>query len=356
MKRIAYLDFLRAFATIGVVILHTAAFHWSKAFPSVDWFVLNFFDSAVRWTVPIFVMISGALFLDPQKEFSIRRLYSKNLLRIVTAFLFWSLIFCSWFIFHNLRKYGYDFNNVPLHDAIRLFVTGEHHLWFLWMIAGLYILLPILRLINSDKRITRYFLILVFISVYILPFGFLALKMLFPSCDDITEALITNFNKSGIATLPGFALYFILGHKLACNNIPKNQKQIIHFAAACSFVLIIIGTYAVSAIAGEARDYFYAYTTPFVLIISVSVFILAKDYFLKGHRHCSSAISTISAVSFGIYLIHPLFINMMVATPFFSTPAYALLTVPVVSIIVFLVSFAASWVLNRIPGLRRYIV
>lgn len=65
--RIMYLDYLRVFATFGVVILHVSAQNWYVAdINSFEWLVFHFFDSVVRWGVPVFVMISGTLFLNKE--------------------------------------------------------------------------------------------------------------------------------------------------------------------------------------------------------------------------------------------------------------------------------------------------
>lgn len=74
MKRILYLDILRIMAIIAVVMLHVSAQRFYVSFPSYEWEIRMFFNSMVRWGVPIFVMISGALFLDPQKKISLAKL------------------------------------------------------------------------------------------------------------------------------------------------------------------------------------------------------------------------------------------------------------------------------------------
>ena len=66
-NRIEYLDLLRIIAIFGVVVLHVAAQNWVKEFTNVfNWNVYNVYDSLVRWTVPVFVMISGTLFLSKE--------------------------------------------------------------------------------------------------------------------------------------------------------------------------------------------------------------------------------------------------------------------------------------------------
>lgn len=94
MERKQYCDYLRVFATFAVVVLHVSATNWYITDVNVmEWQAFNFYDSIVRWGVPIFVMISGSLFLG--RDVSLKKIYSKYILRMVVAFVFWSLFLCT---------------------------------------------------------------------------------------------------------------------------------------------------------------------------------------------------------------------------------------------------------------------
>ena len=85
-KRIAYLDSLRVVAILAVIMIHVAAQNWySQDVNSAAWKAFNFYDSISRWSVPAFVMISGALMLD--KDISIKKLYTQKIPRLLIAFL-----------------------------------------------------------------------------------------------------------------------------------------------------------------------------------------------------------------------------------------------------------------------------
>lgn len=65
--KIEYFECLRVIATIAVIIVHVAAMKWYDGYArSLSWNIFNIYDSAVRWCVPIFLMISGALFLSKE--------------------------------------------------------------------------------------------------------------------------------------------------------------------------------------------------------------------------------------------------------------------------------------------------
>lgn len=85
-ERVIYLDSLRILAVFAVIVLHVAASNfYSVSVESIRWKIFNVADSCCRFAVPILFMISGSMFLDKKRDFSIRKLYLKNILRIFIA-------------------------------------------------------------------------------------------------------------------------------------------------------------------------------------------------------------------------------------------------------------------------------
>ena len=73
-ERIIQFDLLRVVAIFAMMMLHVAASQFdSVAVGSSEWFWFNFYDSIVRFCVPVLVMISGIFFLDPKRTYSIEK-------------------------------------------------------------------------------------------------------------------------------------------------------------------------------------------------------------------------------------------------------------------------------------------
>ena len=158
-RRVIYFDILRIVASFFVVFVHLAAQHWADVdVSSRAWFAFNLYCTTGKWSVPIFVMISGALFLG--RDVSISAILKKNVARIATVFLFWSGCYALVYLV---------FRHAPLAVVLSQFITGHYHLWFLYMIVGLYLLIPLLRPIVQNETLTRYFLLLAFIFTFLLP-------------------------------------------------------------------------------------------------------------------------------------------------------------------------------------------
>ena len=74
-NRIVYLDVLRVIACFSVIMVHSCAQYFVKDIGSFNFWVGNIFDGLARIGVPLFIMISGALMLDKNYQFST---YNKN--------------------------------------------------------------------------------------------------------------------------------------------------------------------------------------------------------------------------------------------------------------------------------------
>ena len=93
-NRLIYMDILRIIACFSVVMLHTAAQFWyTLPIDQLEWKIANSYDAVFRFGVPIFVMISGALFLNKEKVINIKKLYRHNILRLACVYIIWSCIY-----------------------------------------------------------------------------------------------------------------------------------------------------------------------------------------------------------------------------------------------------------------------
>ena len=137
-ERTAYFDWLRVAAALAVMMIHVCAQHWYDTdVNGAAWRSFNLIDSLVSCAVPIFVMISGALFLN--REIPLSKLLSKYCLRMLAAYFFWSLIYAL-------------FEAKSPAAALALTLRGHFHMWFLPMIIGLYLCVPLFRALTEEME------------------------------------------------------------------------------------------------------------------------------------------------------------------------------------------------------------
>ena len=214
-RRVIYFDILRIVAIFFVVFVHLAAQHWADVdVSSRAWFAFNLYCTTGKWSVPIFVMISGALFLG--RDVSISAILKKNVARIATVFLFWSGCYALVYLV---------FRHAPLAVVLSQFITGHYHLWFLYMIVGLYLLIPLLRPIVQNETLTRYFLLLAFVFTFLLPQ--LALFLSFVSYQ--ASAVLHTVIMYSYCFFPlGFTAYFIGGYYLSRRDFSRREEIILY--------------------------------------------------------------------------------------------------------------------------------
>ena len=396
-ERTVYLDFIRFYATVAVVMLHAAAGLLVQPYDKIDthwWWIGNFYDSFVRPSVPLFVIISGALLLEKGEE-KYGTFFKKRFIRVLIPFLFWSVIY---FIYSN--KY------FDLQKYLIALLTGKIyiHLWFVYMILGLYLITPVLRkwLQNATDSDKSYFMIIWFFSAVIFP--------LFDKFADFKIALTIQF-------VAGYTGYFVLGSMLRKKNsstsslplkegglrkikdIPYLLKKLLFchsefisaskieilkqvqndilrgchiliylFLFFISFAVTVLGTYYMTlANKGHLDGYFYNYLSPNVFIMTVSMFMLIKSmscfFKVANSPHLTSPttkfLKLFGELSFGIYLMHPLVINILksgilgLKLDVFSI--HPLIGVPITTFACVFICFVILLIINKIPIIK-YIV
>lgn len=337
-------DLLRIFSILCMMILHVAASNWyGVPVESFEWKWFNIYDSLVRFCVPVFVMISGVFFLNPNKEISLGVLLKKYVLRIVIAFLIWSFLYAFTKFFMDLI-WG---EGPQWSGLIKRIIVGHYHLWFLYMIVGLYLIVPFLKKITAYKYLTEFYLILWLVFSIIIPTA--QSISLFSKISVITDKMQLNF-------VVGYSGYFILGYYL--NNYKLNCRiEILAYVLGVSGILAtILLTRHLSLIKGEPIGTYYGYLKLNVMFVAIAVFITFKQKIskYKFSKKSKAFITTISAYSFGMYLVHDFF-NVLFLKFGFSTMLFnPILSVPLISLAVFLGSLCAIYVLSKIPIIGKY--
>lgn len=338
-ERIFYLDVLRVLATFGVITIHVSAQNWySTDIYSYEWNMFNIFDSLTRWAVPVFVMISGVLFLDNTKPLNLKKLYTQNILRLVSAFVFWSLVYA---VYHG----------GSMHAIIRNFLSGPYHMWFLPMMVGLYIIIPILRKITENECVMRYFLLAALVFTFIIP-AMLQIPYL-----SYLRKLYENVNFH--ITL-GYSCYFVCGYYLNKKEIVKAKRIWIYCFGLIGFVLTVFLSVWGSRNQGEPYGAFFDNFFITVMLESIAVFVFIKSRWSKKihiDERFRNIICALAKYSFGIYLVHVLVIEILQNVVGLDTLSFnAGLSVPIITIIIFSISLAISAIFYHIPFLRKYVV
>jgi surface polysaccharide O-acyltransferase-like enzyme len=352
-SRIIYLDILRIIATFAVIILHTAANQWYETpVNTFDWQILNIYDSLVRWCVPIFLMISGVFFLDDTKNISNYNIFHKYIKRILSALIFWGLLYG--FVSLITKSFINHIKILPF-DIMKIFaklIFGPpwYHLWFLYLMIGIYILTPLLRVFvsNSNRDDIEYLLVLFFLLGLVIP----ALNKVFML---INSKYTINFS---VIELTGYVGYFFAGYYFSKYEMSKKLKYTIYVFGIISVLITIIITAKYSLFVGKPKGDLYSYLLPTTMFESYAVFLLFKNIFksVKYSEMFEKVITYLASCTFGVYLVHD-FINQAFSIIGLKTTTYnPIIIIPLMSFINIVISFIIISFIKKIPFLNRYII
>ena len=292
IKRIFYLDVLRVIAILAVIMLHCSSnYVINYKLGSIQFLLGDFFNSLSRIGVPLFVMISGALMLDETKELPISKIKNK-IIKLVYLLAGWSFFYTSYI--KVISPLFFTHKEVTIKSILWHFLHGHYHLWYLYMLLGLYLLLPVLRLfVKIENKKYIYYII--------------ALSVLFQFMPDIfmkNKYVSEFFNQFDMDFVKGYWIYFIVGW-IICRTglkLQKIQKYFISMICFCSWIAMFFCFYFFNG--------FNIFSNKFILLFlySTTLFITIKNLIEKYEYEIPISIknttSHIANLSFGIYLIH----------------------------------------------------
>jgi surface polysaccharide O-acyltransferase-like enzyme len=342
-------DIIRATAIILVVFLHATGFPYvipGAITPQVvdNWWTVDIYGGIGPIGLPLFVMLSGFLLLDSSKvEEPLGVFFKKRFARIGLPMIFWT-------IFYFVYSYFVWGNPFSESSVLQGALGGSYfHLWFLYLLVGLYLATPILRVVVShiEWKKFKYLMVLWFVGTVSVPF--------------INTFGNFSFNPL-MFVFTGWVGYFMLGSFLKDVKVKRNWILILGLAIGVLFS--IIGVYFVTFIYGERYESFFHESLSFNFIIaSVALFLLLtalpSNKFQNSPKVINRLIKWISQNTLPIYLIHIIVletleygflgfeISIRTENPIFGIPLLAFLT--------FTITAAIVYPLKKVPYVKRLI-
>lgn len=286
-ERTEYLDVLRAIAIVLVVVVHSLGGFSDTSFGSEVWWISNVVNTVTHCAVPLFVMLSGTLLLSG-KYTDLSSFCKKRFSKVLIPFFTWSIIFFLANAFVLNKPLSADnllfsfLSDIWTNNIVPVY-------WYIYMLIGLYTIIPIVHpWANKEGNESE---VIVFIALwFLLLFGF-------------SQEMIERYN---LYWFTGYAGYLLLGFYMGRLNLELKRYKYM-------FLLLFI----VSAGITIAGKYFFpgmitdGYLTPNIAILSLSAFGLIKAGFYPRNTTILYGVTFLSLNSYGIYLIHAVFISLM---------------------------------------------
>ncbi len=321
---------MRLLAAYFVVLIHAA---WQFSPAEVIWL------SAARFSVPLFVIISGFYLLSsPQPA---RRL-TKKTLRLLGLMLFWSAVY---YLYARLTG---TVSGGAAALAVYL-LTQPVHLWYLYAAAALYLFTPVFFVFakHAGRSVYRYALTLCFF------FGSVVTILLrsgsFPLLADIMD-------KTKIAALLGFPGLFLLGGYFRRFPTARRGRILLCTAALFSVAATAAWTWRCSAPKQQIEPLLMSFFAPGAVLPAAAIFAVLQAAAGRpaAHPRAATLLAEAARCTFGVYLMHPLVLLILrnqLHLTFGLLPEA--LDLPLRSLLVFLLSLGCTALLRRIPFLRR---
>lgn len=290
-ERVLWIDTLRALAALGVVVLHSSgsALRVPGTIPALDWWVANFGSAVGRYSVPIFLMLSGALLLPREEAAS--SLLRRRLGKLIPPFVIWSLAYGT----HAFLTQADTAAGIP---SVARWIAGHavygtaYHLWYVYVLFGLYLVMPVLgrwARAASDREI-----------LYFLALWAATLVFKIPGLSYYTLPV-------DLSVVSGYAGYLVLGYFLQRRLIAQApQHRPIALGAGLALgglVATLIGAFFWMRFKNEVTDAFYHRLTPNVMLYATGLFILIPALPIRA-AWLRATCSFLAGNSYGIYLSH----------------------------------------------------
>ena len=342
-ENLGYLNRLRTQAAWAVILLHVLLGMIDGLTPeSGNWWLAHSICLLCQWAVPVYVMISGALLLDPNKQETPQAFYRKRLARI-------GLPLVAWTSFYFVVRRVFD------HEPVGPFYIFDHllaadppyHTFYLFLIAGLYGLTPVLRpyIQYAQPRERRQLVVLI-----------LGLTAGYGLCN----ALLWQNQRYLLTFYLLYLGYYLAGYELRHLDLQRIKPKFIILAVILSVVYIAILVPTYMRYDGRINGRFViGYDSLPVMVLSLAVFAWTRNRQERRpprpgwfDRICEK----IAPQTFGIYLLHlTLLIGLREIAGDQGDDLHFIPVALVVTAVVFVMSWGLTWLLQKIPLLQRLV-
>ena len=330
MKRVLYLDMIRILACVMIIAMHAPIPN-----TGLSSYVLSIDSLLTAPGIGLFIMVSGALLLPvnmPTEQF-----LKKRFTKIVFPTVFWTAFYFLVALYTdrvNLSDGLLSFLSIPFSAQF----NGV--LWFMYMLAGLYLLAPILSawLRQASRSEVRFYLFLWCIT------------LCYPV---IRNCIGVNESHTGILYyFGGYAGYFLLGYYLKTYVDRMSIGKCFLLMALPISIAVVIKMKQLSI---DFYDLFW-YLSIFVVMMAVAWFMLIKrrDIPYNAESVLHRNLVLVSNCCFGIYLVH-IFMMRSIIWQWEWLQDLGVIQILTVTLLTFVGSFAMTWLISYLPG-AEYII
>ncbi len=342
------LDLLRVLAIYMVVQIHTGEFYYIGPVgnvlntPAAHW--VGWLNSLLRVCVPLFVTISGWFLFPVGDE---RVFFRKRFSRVLVPFVLWCAVYAFYFYARGettLHGALLDILKIPVN-----FGTDVGHLWFVYMLLGIYLFAPVLSpwITSTSRRGMHLFLALWAVSLTV-PYIHRIFPAIWGEAFWDTSPTLYYFT--------GYIGYVVLGAYLRRFPVRRSPGLI---AVA---VLLIVAGYAITTAGFLHRlptermvstlELTWGFCTINVAMMTAGLVLLLKDLQPADPQSKPwGLVRDLSRWSYGIYLAHIIILNAVHGV-LDSRLELVPLKIGTIAVFSFVLTYGLVRIISLVPGSR----
>lgn len=325
-------DLLRCLAAGCVILLHVLSpIHTNAAiFGTRLWWLVNLLNEISRAGVPIFLMLTGALLLPAASTQQFGSFYRRRLTKILIPFICWDVIY---YLVKCYRAGTSVFSRAFIDDLLNQ--GSAYHLWYVYMLAGIYLILPFLSraLASCTNRQIFWLSVIAFFPGTLRPIFNLSTPFYLFLSEPLLECYLG---------------YVILGFWLSRINL--GRKTVI------AIPILALGGIAIGALCNffrstpEALDFYFngGYGINHILLAS-GLFLAARHIPLSRTPALCHVFGRLSPLTYQMYLAHVLVLSVIEQL----LPLPAKWTIPVYTALTVLAAGLLAWGIATVSNLLR---
>jgi len=364
-EHLVWFDFVRLLAMLLLVCCHSADpfnFYAGSGQSLTDHQLLGaLWGSAMRPCVPLFVMLTGALLLPVYQDAG--PFYRHRISRVLWPFLIWSFLYNIFPWLLSILGYGNSAiitffpyaAQTPMtltYAALQIvkiplnFTPVACHMWYIYLIIGLYLYLPIFSawVQKASERAKLFFLLTWSITLFLPYYHYFADQYIWGECTWNAFSMVYYF--------AGFNGYLLLGHYLKNHPLPLRRVLFVGIPMfAIGYFITYFGftTMRAQPQATESMtELFFTYNSINVALMTAPLFMLSQCTHIKN-QNSIRLLRDLTICGFGIYMIHYFFIGpcfLLVNT--IHVPVS--IQIPISGLLVFSISWVFVHFLKKLLG------
>lgn len=330
VSRNANYDILRIVSTVMVILIHANYKYFCENYMSptltFEWVIESLINIVTRFSVPCFLMISGAFILNDERNSNALYFYKKSSYKIFLP---------AFFIICFILLYSVGANIYMRRNVFRGFgsiIDGTfYNLWYIYMLAGIYFFAPFIIRLKMIISMKKYYAVTLVMIVW----------------GGVSQFFSTYRASYCIGVCVAYTSFFMAGDVIRqltdMSLIKSNKITKLIFVCICCICISISFLFRYMGFNYYISDAFVSFFSPLIIIYSIIVFSLFGTYDFKPNKR----ICYISRLTFYIYLFHTLIlslVNKFICKLRFSEVAAAILA----TIITFFLSLFVSVVFDKL--------